>query len=240
MTGKYSIYPLHLGDLVRQKSNIAYMREPGMKITFPVIAFYLTDGNSKILVDNGGSAPDHRYQPYTRTPDQEPSVVLRRLGVEPSGITDVILTHLHWDHAGNNALFPNAKFYVQRSELQYAVAPLVIHQTSYDYDLVFKTKYEVLDAEEEILPGISVITTPGHSPGSQSVIVDTIAGRYLIAGDLIGLYECYESNPMIVNGIHTDLIAYYKSLAKVKACNCILLPGHDPLVLQHAVYPDKV
>ncbi len=237
MTGKYTIYPLHLGDIVRQKSNMAYMREPGTKVTFPIIAFYVTDGQTKILVDNGGTPPDHRYQPYERTAEQEPVRALKRLNVEPGDITNVILTHLHWDHAGNNRLFPGAKFYIQRTELQYAVAPLKIHEGSYDYDLIFRTKYHVLDGDCKIFDGISVITTPGHSPGSQSVVIETEEGPYLIAGDLIGLYECYESDPMVANGIHTDLVAYYKSLEKVRALNCRVLPGHDPTVLEHRAYP---
>ena len=237
MTGKHVIYPLHLGDIVRQKSNMAYMCESGARVTLPILAFYVTDGTRRILVDNGGSAPDHRYQPYTRTEEQDPVKALRELGVQPGDITDVIFTHLHWDHAGNNHLFPNAKFYVQKSELEYAESPVILHKNSYDYDLIYQTKYEALDGDCRVMDGISVMMTPGHTNGSQSVIVDTEDWHYLIAGDLIGLYECYESDPMLVNGIHTDLVVYYQSLAKVKALGCKILPGHDPLVLENEAYP---
>lgn len=237
MTPTYTIHPLHLGDIVRQKGNMAYMREPGKTVAFPILAWYVTDGTAKYLVDTGGTPPDHRYQPYTRTVEQDPVAALARLGVRPEEITDVVLTHLHWDHAGSNHLFPNARFHVQREELRYAAAPMRIHEGSYDYDVVFRTRYAIVDGDRELLPGISVITTPGHSPGSQSVIVNTKAGGYLIAGDLIGLYECYESDPMIVNAIHTDLGVYYESLDKVRAQGCAVLPGHDIKVLMHDSYP---
>ena len=108
--GKFVIYPLHVGDLKRQKSNLAYMKEPGKEIIFPLICWYCTDGARKVMIDTGGTAPDHRWQPYTRRPEQTLEYQLKQLGVKAEEITDVIFTHLHWDHAGNNHLFNNAKF----------------------------------------------------------------------------------------------------------------------------------
>lgn len=236
----YVIYPLHVGDLNRQKSNLAYMQQPGVKIDFPLICWYLTDGTHQIMVDTGGIAPDHRWQPYTRTPQQDPAQALSRLGVDPKDITHVILTHLHWDHAGNNALFPNAKFYVQKTELEEAKDPPVkMFAGSYDVPAVFQTQYTLLDGEQEILEGISVIPTPGHSLGSQSVVVDTEQGKYVLAGDLIALFECYQHDPMFVNGIHIDLISYFRSLERVKEIGGVVLPGHDYQVFSHPCYPPK-
>jgi len=238
--GNFEIYPLHVGDLVRQKSNLTFMKHPGEIITFPLICWYLTDGTHKIMIDTGGVAPDGRWQPYTRTAEQNPRDALARLGVKPEEIDTVIITHLHWDHSGNNALFPNAVFYVQKKELEEAAdPPLKIFSGSYDKSEIFKTSYTPVKGDCTLMDGVRVITTPGHTLGSQSVIVDTKKGPYLFAGDLIGLYECYESNPMIANGIHLDLIAYYESLDKVKAQNCFVLPGHEALVLKNSVYPPK-
>jgi len=174
---QYTIYPLKVGSIVRQKSNMAFMKDPGKTMEMPLIMWYLTDGERRVLVDTGGTAPDHRYQPYTRTKEQEPLAALLSLGVRPGEITDVILTHLHWDHAGNNQLFPNAVFYVQKAELQYAAAPIVLHKNSYDHKVIFNTEYKVLNGDCGLFGGISVILTPGHSPGSQSVVVDTSRGK---------------------------------------------------------------
>lgn len=234
----YTIFPLHVGDLTRQKSNLAYMQEPGVKIDFPLICWYLTDGVRKLMVDTGGTPPDHRWQPHTRTPEQDPARALECLRVHPEEITDVIMTHLHWDHAGNNHLFPNAKFYVQRAELEEVENPPVkMFAGSYDKDVVARTKYIALEGDCELWEGIRVITTPGHSMGSQSVIVDTAGGPHVIVGDLVGLFECYEHDPMFVNGIHIDLRDYYRSLERVKAIGGTVLPGHDYKVFQHTSYP---
>ena len=205
-----------------------------------MICWYVTDGTHKIMVDTGGTAPDGRWQPYTRTPEQDLSQALEKLGVQKEEITHVILTHLHWDHAGNNTLFKNAQFFVQRTELEEAAnPPIKLFSGSYDPDIIFKTDYIVLDGDCAILDGIRVITTPGHSLGSQSIVVETAQGPYVITGDLIALYECYEHDPMFVNGIHIDLREYYQSLGKVKEIGGNILPGHDYKVFQHASYPPK-
>lgn len=233
----YRIYPIHVGTITRPKSNMVYMKGPDIRCDFPLIIWYMTDGRKNIVVDTGGTPPDGRYMPYVCPQEQLPGAALKAAGVDPDTVTDVILTHLHWDHAGNNRLFKNAVFHVQRKELQYAAAPLRIHEGSYDRRLVFETSYKALDGDCDILDGISVIATPGHSPGSQSVAVRTRSGIYVLAGDLIGLYECMEYEPMAVNSIHTDLVSYYESLARIGRMDCRVLPGHDFRVLDKKCYP---
>ena len=222
----FKIYPISLGRTVRA----------GLET--PILSYYVTDGTNRIVVDTGGIPADGVcHMPYYQEADETLDQKLLSMGVSLDSVNMVILTHLHWDHMSNNHLFPNAKFYVQKAELQYAVAPIPIHIPAYDLQLIFKTKYEILDGDEEIIPGLSVLLVPGHSPGSHCVIVDTEAGKYAIAGDFINQYECWESNPRICGNVHTDLVAYYESFKKLeKACDFIL-PGHDYKVLEHKVYP---
>ncbi|MDX9873230.1 MAG: N-acyl homoserine lactonase family protein [Clostridia bacterium] len=235
---KFTLYPLHLGVITRRKSEMAYNLDPEIFLDLPVIAWYLTDGKQKILVDTGGSAPDGvRFMPYTQSEDQKIDKQLLKIGVKPEEIESVILTHLHWDHASNNQLFPNAKFYVQKAELQYAVAPIPLHIKSYDLPLIFQTKYEVLEGDTQFTDGIELILTPGHSPGSQTVLVDTEKGIYALTGDLLNLIECWNRTPKVANGWHTDLVDCYKSFDKVAKRADFILPGHEPGILDHPQYP---
>lgn len=236
----YKIYPLHVGDIVRDNTNMMYMVDPGKKITVPLLAWLLCDGQRYILVDTGGTPADGvHYMPYTQASGCTLEEQLRLHGVSPNEVEIVILTHLHWDHAGNNGMFKNATFYVQQKELDYAMAPLAIQKNAYNQELISQTKYITLNGASEITEGISVITTPGHSPGSQSVIVNTEKGNFIIVGDLICLYACMERNPMIINGLHTNLFEYYESMNKVAETGFHVLPGHEPKILEHSVSPDN-
>lgn len=234
----YQIYPLHLGDIVRDNTNMMYMVDPGKKITIPLLAWLLYDGSRYILVDTGGTPADGiHYMPYIQPPGCTLEEQLALRGLSPGDIKTVIMTHLHWDHAGNNKLFSNAVFYVQRRELDYAAAPLAVQKGAYNQELVFQTDYQVIEGPCRIVDGISVIPTPGHSPGSQSVIVQTEKGKYMIVGDLICLYACMERDPMVINGLHTNLFEYYDSMDKVVSTGFPILPGHEPKILEHPVYP---
>lgn len=234
----YTIYPLNLGMTIRDKSGAAYQKSPGTPCNLPIIAFYVTDGTEKILVDTGGDPADGtKHMPYTQDPEEFIDKALEKIGVKSEEITKVILTHLHWDHASNNTLFPNAVFYVQKKELQYAVAPLEIHKKYYDLPLIFQTEYVVLDGDAQIMDGISVVLTPGHSPGSQTVLVNTHNGLFALTGDLVTIYECWESTPKIANGLHTNLVEYYESFNKLEKLCDHILPGHDIKIFEKKMYP---
>jgi glyoxylase-like metal-dependent hydrolase (beta-lactamase superfamily II) len=236
--GNYVITPLNLGTITREKSLMAFNLDPGTKIELPVFAWYLTDGREKILVDTGGIKPDGvRFEPYRQTPAQQLDQALLAIGVKCEDIQTVLLTHLHWDHASNNLLFPNAKFYVQKKELQYAVTPIPLHKNSYLPPLLFQTEYQIIDGDVSFRDGIYLALTPGHSPGSQTIVVDTAEGKYAIIGDIVNFMECWTRVPKIPNGFHTDLVACYESFAKIESLAANVLIAHEPEVLNHRTYP---
>ena len=99
----------------------------------------------------------------------------------PRDVTCVINTHLHFDHCGGNRLFAGTPIYVQRREREEARAE--------DYTIPEWVEFEgatyvELDGEQELLPGVRVVPTPGHTPGHQSVLVETEDGLVVVAGDV--------------------------------------------------------
>ena len=193
----------------------------------------------KILVDTGGAQPDGvKWQPYYRTERESLDQALQDIGVSPEEIDMVILTHLHWDHASNNRLFPRARFIVQKKEYDYLMAPEPEVKPGYDLSRVLKTKYELVDGDSDIIPGISVVLAPGHSAGMQCVVVETRAGKYILGGDLITLFENWEAKPHVPNGVHYDLKTILESLDKIDRIQGAVLPGHDQEVFDRStVYP---
>jgi glyoxylase-like metal-dependent hydrolase (beta-lactamase superfamily II) len=103
--------------------------------------------------------------------------------------------------------------------------------------------FEYLDGDAEIVPGVKAILTPGHSPGSQALLVDTAKGLYVIAGDTITHFENMDvpaGDSFWPNAIYTDLSEYYGSLDRLRDLRDhggFILPGHDMLVLEKSIYP---
>jgi N-acyl homoserine lactone hydrolase len=164
---------------------------------------------------------------------------LGRFSTTPDEIPLVICTHLHLDHAGGSGYFKKARFVVQKREMEYAKDPLPIHKGAYDMDFS-GMKFDYVDGDAEIVSGIKVILTPGHSPGGQAVLVDTEKGLYILAGDTITHFvnmDVPAGDSFWPNGIYIDLREYYWSLDRLKALGGFILPGHDMLVLEKNIYP---
>lgn len=258
----WRIYPLDVGEMEYDKSEETIRRGMGTKVREKFTAWYLTDGARKILVDTG--PPDEerarRWHPYTNPTIYEHQRIdnaLRARGAEPEEIKLVILTHLHWDHSGNMPLFTNAEFIVAAEELRYAVDPVPINYTAYEspqlgigtpFLTVMPRVRTVAMVEQEVAPGVTIFPTPGHTPGSMSVQVETARGPYIIAGDAVACYENLEGDPgrklkYIPTGIYTDLVAMWNSMALIHARALFdknrVLPGHELKVFQHACYPPE-
>ena len=232
----YNITPLHLGDITRPKSNMIYGYEGKEVLDFPLITYYL-EGEHRILVDTGGSAPDsaagRNAMPYKRSPEQEIDRALESIGRSTQDIEYVILTHLHWDHAANCHFFPKAAKFCQMIEYD-SLENSENAKKGYDLDYVKKFEYELVDGDEEIFSGISVLLAPGHTPGMQCVVVDTDAGKVVLSGDLITLRESLGYDPPRFNALLYSDSAFdtaQKSFEKILSTSRLILPGHDPGVL---------
>lgn len=123
---------------------------------------------------------------------------LRRMGVAPESVDTVLLTHLHFDHAGGatlrrngraTAAFPNAVHYVQRTEWEFATHPNERTRASYVEEnfepLHREGRLRFLEGEEEVLPGISVLPLPGHTPGLQGILLSGGGQTVLFPSDLV-------------------------------------------------------
>ncbi|MFA5028009.1 MAG: N-acyl homoserine lactonase family protein [Candidatus Methylomirabilota bacterium] len=236
----WTITMLDTGTQSQDKGFMTYLTGMGQPIKIPVTVALL-EGPEKILVDTSFLSVERtweiRRRKIVRAPEQELLAALAVAGARREEITTVVLTHLHYDHAGNNQLFPQARFLVQREELRYALAPSSFDASAYfapslgivpDY---LGTRFELLDGDTDIAPGVRVITTPGHTPGHQSVLVETAAGRYCVAGDAVMWHE--NLTKRIPPGLHTSMLESLTSLEKIARMAEHVLPGHEPLLFAH-------
>lgn len=251
---KLTIHPIDLGTLTNFDKSIFTLRHnQGIKLDVPCLAYVIQGGSKTILVDTGPCSKDfgERYhRTMEKKPEQEIPGALGKIGLKPENIDLVILTHLHWDHCFSLEYFPHTQFLVQKKELQYAAAPLPADRPPYEAFVpgirppwmdVFG-RIIPIDGDVEIIEGVRAIFTPGHTPGSQGVAVETEEGPWAIAGDTVPLLENWEKEgtaPKTPNGIYQNLYDYYETLEKLKYFGNRVLPGHDVKTLQHAQYPIK-
>jgi N-acyl homoserine lactone hydrolase len=153
---------------------------------------------------------------------------LAELGVDPSEIKDVIITHLHFDHAEGLAAWPQRTSYVHRLETEAPYAQLVAGQLE-------MVNLEVLEGDEgEIEPAVRWIRTPGHSDGLITVLVDTDGGLVAIASDCVGpLPEYFEEMdlPEDFGPEREELLEQWRRIRELEPA--VVVPGHNPPVRLH-------
>ena len=148
-------------------------------LEWPVHGFVVTHPGGAVLVDTGCGGPEEWLDDW-RVVNRSVADALAELDMAPADIGLVINTHLHFDHCGQNAVFSHAACHVQRAELDRAKRE---DPELYDWFGFLNARWELLDGDTEILPGLSVVTTPGHTVGHQCVVVSSADGQDLLIGD---------------------------------------------------------
>ena len=199
------------------------------------------EGHPPLIVDTGfgEAAALARGREITRPIGEG----LIAAGIDHLGIEDVILTHLHYDHAGGMSHFPNARFHVQDAELAFATSRHVCEsETRAPFDgepvaqlvrKLYAGRVVFHDGDEEFAPGITLHLTPGHTAGLQVVACETARGPVVLASDATHLYANIARK--LAFPIFIDQADYARAQERVMelALGSLdrLIPGHDPLVL---------
>jgi glyoxylase-like metal-dependent hydrolase (beta-lactamase superfamily II) len=231
----WKIVALDTGTSILEKSILTYLTDVGTSIRIPRVMWYIEGQGHRIMVDTSVEsetiARDVIGENLTRGPEQEPRAALALIGVDPASIDLVVFTHLHWDHCGNNNLFPQARFLAQRREISYAAAPGTFFQRAFlSPALGLMPPYagirlESVDGDQELWPGLELLHCPGHTPGSQAVRVKTTQGWHTISGDAIFTYE--NLNRDIPPGFHINVDQSMESMHRIARVSDVVLPSHE-------------
>lgn len=241
----YEIYALKFASLnFKMPLTAAAVGSTSKDSTGICYIVYLLKGNNgkMILVDAGFTEPIKPYpwQAFTYT---RPDSMLRKMNINPNDITDVIITHPHWDHIGGIDLFPNAIVWMQKEDFNYFVGTAWQKEENPDngFNATDVTKIIqknlkgnlklVKGDSVEIIPGIQIFVGSKHTFESQYVLVGTGIDKVIIASDNSWLY--YNLINLLPIPITLDQKAYLNNLKRMKGMveNVdLIIPGHDPLV----------
>jgi glyoxylase-like metal-dependent hydrolase (beta-lactamase superfamily II) len=220
-------------DLRRRDGSVV----SGVMVPAPV---WLIEGaNRVILVDTGVGDVDDvdaMHQRHgtirwivERTEGQDLVAGLARHGVRPQDVDVVVLSHLHFDHVGNNELFPRARFLVQRDELTLALCPprfSMFYYPEYRHKMTaVLDRVELLDGDTDIDPDVRLVRLGGHTPGCQATLVGTAAGTVCLMSDTVYNYRNLELDWPV--GSFWNLPELLRGVARMRHEADVLVPQHD-------------
>lgn len=201
-------------------------------------------GPEVVVIDTGfgPEAAARRGRRLLRTPRE----ALALMGVDTHQVKTVILTHLHYDHAGSLGDFPAAQFHLQPAEAAHATGPCMCDQAAravfdvgniVDYiQSLFAGRVTFHEGDSDLCDGIRLHAIPGHSAGLQAVSVRTARGWVLLASDATHLYaNLARRDPFPILWDETQLRAGFARLLALAPSVDHIIPGHDPAVMR--AYP---
>lgn len=238
---EYTIHPLVVGINETDQGVMTYLHDYGKRILLPIYVFYIKGGDKNILVDTGLEqfVVSDEIRKRCNFDILEFDDALAKVNLKPDDIDIIIHTHLHNDHCENDYLCVNADVYVQKAELEFLKNPHPIDHRYYS-DVLDNVNVAALDGDANILDGIDVIFTPGHSVGGQSVSINTSKGKAIITGFCCNEKNFPKTGPAIASGVHIDAIQAYDSAQKIKNMADILIPLHDISVGKMKSIPDEL
>ena len=243
----YDVFAIRYGrknDRYRHENFISTDPHDQSLMPLDYYVWAIVNHNRSIVVDTGF---DHAEgQRRNRQIMRLPSEGLALLGVDTRQVQDVIITHLHYDHAGTLDDFPQATFHLQDLEMAYATGRFMCHEPlrhAYSaghvknmVDKVFNGQVAFHDGDAEIAPGVSVHHIGGHTRGLQCVRVHTQRGWIVLASDASHYYENMSATAPFPIVYHLgDMIEGYAKMRTLADSEQHVIPGHDPLVMHY--YP---
>lgn len=216
---KVSILPS--GTMLIDRSQMLWNVDCGVRLRFPVYAMLIEHAEGLFLFDTGYDLAHVQRVFAAEEPQQGAGETVvegvRRCGHRPEDVTHIVNSHLHFDHVGGNCYFPGATTLVHRQELREAKVPESFETYAYS-DVSFDhpgVRYELLEGDTEIVRGLHLFQTPGHTVGHYSLLVE-LTGRRPMLFTSDAAYSLENIERGIISGFHHSPVEGVRSIDRLR------------------------
>ncbi|HSV35355.1 MAG TPA: N-acyl homoserine lactonase family protein [Ramlibacter sp.] len=241
----YAVYALRYATVARQARENFIAADPHEGPgSMDYFVWAIVGPDETIVVDTGftAAAAQRRQRSFLRCPAE----ALLGLGIDAQAVQDVVITHLHYDHAGNLDKFPAARFHLQETEIAFATGPCMCEpflRHAYDVEDVVQMvrnvhagRVQFHRGDVELRAGISLHRIGGHTDGLQAVRVHTERGWIVLASDAAHYTDNLRRRSPFPIVYHVgDMLRGFDRLRALADSHEHIIPGHDPSVLRQ--YP---
>jgi len=235
----YEVYAVRYGELVGYPvRNMVLGADTSRTIDAAMMVWVVRSPTRTILVD-AGFYREEFLEAWNIRGFVKPSVAIEKLGIRPDKVTDIIVTHLHWDHVDGADLFPNANVWVQRAEFTHYQDPANQPRSGvFPVSIAMLEKFrragrlKLVDGDsQQVAPGVFVYTGGRHTKESQYVGVATGGVQAVLASDNLYLYENLDQRrPIPATWDTVSNLAAQDRMRKLAGPGKLIIPGHDPAV----------
>jgi glyoxylase-like metal-dependent hydrolase (beta-lactamase superfamily II) len=238
-TPQYEAYAIRYASIPFRVSGLIAGADTSRRLDIAMMVWLLKTPGRNVLVDAGF----YREPLVTRWKPNEfmkPSEAVMRAGVRPEEVTDIIVSHVHWDHLDGADLFPNARIWIQREEFDHHLsADGTVRDRAIDAadakmlaQIAMQGRVRLIDGDgKEIIPGITVYTGGKHTFASQFATVKLASGTAVIASDNMYLYENLEKHLPIAQTLDAaSNLRAQERMTTLASEPRLIVPGHDPTV----------
>ncbi len=237
----YEVYAIRYASIPGFKvSGLIAGADTSRRLDIAMMVWLIKGPDGRVVVLDAGFKRQDLIDRWKPANYVTPAAALERFGVRPEAVTDVIISHVHWDHLDGADLFPNAKIWIQRDEYEHHIDStgkrIANAIDTADATMLFNMKragrVNLVDGDtREIIPGITVYIGGKHTFQSQYAGVNTSSGIVVLASDNMYLYENLEKHVPISQTLDAaSNLAAQERMTRIAASPRLIVPGHDPAV----------
>jgi glyoxylase-like metal-dependent hydrolase (beta-lactamase superfamily II) len=236
----YEVYAIRYASIPFKVAGLIAGADTSRRLDIAMTIWLMNGPDGRVVLLDAGFKREDLIQRWKPADYVTPAAALERFGVRREAVTDLIISHVHWDHLDGADLFPNARIWIQKEEYEHHIDStgkrlanaIDTADATMLHNMKLAGRVNLVDGDaREIIPGITVYIGGKHTFQSQYVGVNTTSGIVVLASDNMYLYENLEKHVPISQTLDAaSNLAAQERMTRIAASPRLIVPGHDPAV----------